>query len=103
MNQFSEIIYNDFKKRDIPDYEYPFLECILSILNDEKFIKCLLSNFDFVLYLLERRDRPKEICQKKFDVIQKIIQNENIMIKNLFLEIFFRNLLYLVFCLFLIF
>ena len=79
MNQFSEIIYNDFKKRDIPDYEYPFLECILSILNDEKFIKCLLSNFDFVLYLLERRDRPKEICQKKFDVIQEIVKNENIM------------------------
>ena len=79
MEKFSEIIYNDFKKRDIPDYEYPFLECILSILNNDDFVKCLLSNFDFVLYLLERRDRPKEVCQKKYDVIQDIVKNENIM------------------------
>ena len=79
MEKFSEIIYNDFKKRDIPDYEYPFLECILSILNNDNFVKCLLSNFDFVLYLLERRDRSKEICQKKYDIIQEIVKNENIM------------------------
>ena len=52
-----EYLYNDFKKNDLPDYELCNLRLIYYIVSDDDNTKILLSNFDFVLYLLKRRRR----------------------------------------------
>ena len=42
----------------------------------EIMLKKLLSFFDFVLYILNRRLRPKEICDKKYKIIENITKSE---------------------------
>ena len=81
LNKFNELLYSDFKKRDLPDYELAYLNCIYSMLSSDLMLKSLLSNFDFVLYLLERREKPKEVCVAKFSINEEIIKHNEIMEK----------------------
>ena len=81
LNKFNELLYSDFKKRDLPDYELAYLNCIYSMLSSDLMLKSLLSNFDFVLYLLERREKPKEVCVAKFNINEEIIKHNEIMEK----------------------
>lgn len=78
--KFVEYLYNHFKKNDLPDYELSFLKLIFNIVSDNDNTKVLLSNFDFVLYLLKRRkERPHEVCEMKFNVIRRINNKKEIM------------------------
>ena len=78
--KFVEYLYNHFKKNDLPDYELSFLKLIFHIVSDNDNTKVLLSNFDFVLYLLKRRsERPHEVCEMKFNVIRRINNKKEIM------------------------
>ena len=81
LNKFNELLYSDFKKRDLPDYELAYLNCIYSMLSSDLMLKSLLSNFDFVLYLLERREKPKEVCVAKYLINEEIIKHNEIMEK----------------------
>jgi hypothetical protein len=45
-------------------------------LTYETVMKKIVSFFDLLLYLLNRRTRPEEICEKKFQIIQKIHESE---------------------------
>ena len=81
LNKFNELLYSDFKKRDLPDYELAYLTCIKSMLSSDSLLKSLLSNFDFVLYLLERREKPKEVCVAKYLINEEIIKHNEIMEK----------------------
>ena len=78
--KFVEYLYNHFKKNDLPDYELCFLRLIYYIVSDDDNTKILLSNFDFVLYLLKRRsEKPHEVCEMKFKVIKRINEKKNII------------------------
>ena len=78
--KFVEYLYNHFKKNDLPDYELCFLRLIYFIVSDDDNTKNLLSNFDFVLYLLKRRnEKPHEVCDMKYKVINRIKNNKKIM------------------------
>ena len=78
--KFVEYLYNHFKKNDLPDYELSFLRLIYYIISDNDNTKILLSNFDFVLYLLKRRkERPHEVCEMKYNVIKRINNKKDIM------------------------
>ena len=78
--KFMEYLYNDFKKNDLPDYELCYLRLIYYIVSDDDNTKILLSNFDFVLYLLKRRsEKPHEVCEMKFKVIKRINEKKNII------------------------
>ena len=78
--KFVEYLYNHFKKNDLPDYELSFLRLIYYIVSDNDNTKILLSNFDFVLYLLKRRkERPHEVCEMKYKVIKRINNKKDIM------------------------
>ena len=78
--KFVEYLYNHFKKNDLPDYELCFLRLIYYIISDSDNTKALLSNFDFVLYLLKRRsEKPHEVCDMKFKVINRIKNKKDIM------------------------
>ena len=80
--KFVEYLYNHFKKNDLPDYELCFLRLIYYIVSDSDNTKVLLSNFDFVLYLLKRRkEKPHEVCEMKFKVISRINKKKDIMVK----------------------
>lgn len=78
--KFVEYLYNHFKRNDLPDYELSFLKLMYYIISDNENTKVLLSNFDFVLYLLKRRkERPHEVCEMKFKVIRRINNKKDIM------------------------
>ena len=78
--KFVEYLYNHFKKNDLPDYELCFLRLMYYIVSDSDNTKILLSNFDFVLYLLKRRnEKPHEVCEMKFKVIKRINNKKEIM------------------------
>ena len=78
--KFVEYLYNHFKKNDLPDYELCFLRLMYYIVSDSDNTKILLSNFDFVLYLLKRRnEKPHEVCEMKFKVIRRINNKKEIM------------------------
>jgi len=47
----------------------------LGILSYKPALKIAHSNLDFALYLLNRRNRPQEICEKKFKIIELIHKN----------------------------
>jgi hypothetical protein len=80
MAKFVEYLYNHFKKNDLPDYESCFLKFIYYIVSDDDNTKILLSNFDFVIYLLKRRkERPPEVCNMKFKVIKRINNKKQII------------------------
>lgn len=72
------IMYNDFKKHDLPEFEFTFLKCIASVVTNPKITKILLNNYDFVLYLLNRRQKPNEVCLAKFNIIEAITKNKEI-------------------------
>ncbi len=77
---FVEYIYDHLKRNDLPDYELSFLRLIFYIVSDNDNTKILLSNFDFVLYLLKRRnERPHEVCEMKYKVIKRINNKKDIM------------------------
>lgn len=76
---FVEGMYNDFKKYDLPDYEIMFLECIHSMILNQKICKIVLSNFEFVLYLLNRREKPKEVLDKKYKIIDDIVKKTDLV------------------------
>ena len=79
-SKFVEYLYNHFKKNDLPDYELCFLRLMYYIVSDSDNTKILLSNFDFVLYLLKRRnEKPHEVCEMKFKVIKRINNKKEIM------------------------
>jgi hypothetical protein len=78
--KFVEYLYDHLKRNDLPDYELSFLRLIFYIVSDNDNTKILLSNFDFVLYLLKRRkERPHEVCEMKYNVIKRIKNNKDIM------------------------
>ena len=78
--KFVEYLYEHFKKNDLPDYELCFLRLIYYIVSNDDNTKILLSNFDFVLYLLKRRkERPHEVCDMKFKVIKRINNKKEII------------------------
>ena len=77
--KFIDLLYTHFKKNDLPDYELSFLKLIYYIISDTDNTKILLSNFDFVLYLLQRREKPHEVCELKFKVIGRINNKKEIM------------------------
>ena len=78
--KFVVYLYNHFKKNDLPDYELCFLRLMYYIVSDSDNTKILLSNFDFVLYLLKRRnEKPHEVCEMKFKVIRRINNKKEIM------------------------
>ena len=78
--KFVEYLYYHFKKNDLPDYELCLLRLIYYIVSDSNNTKVLLSNFDFVLYLLKRRnEKPHEVCDMKYKVIQRINNKKDIM------------------------
>ena len=78
--KFFEYLYEHFKKNDLPDYELCFLRLIYYIVSDDDNTKSLLSNFDFVIYLLKRRkDRPPEVCEAKYKVIKRINNKKQII------------------------
>ena len=78
--KFVEYLYEHFKKNDLPDYELCLLRLIYYIVSDDDNTKILLSNFDFVLYLLKRRkERPPEVCEMKFKVIKRINDKKQII------------------------
>ena len=80
--KFVEYLYNHFKKNDLPDYELSFLRLIYYIVSDSDNTKVLLSNFDFVLYLLKRRkEKTHEVCEMKFKVISRINKKKDIMVQ----------------------
>ncbi len=80
MAKFVEYLYNHFKKNDLPDYELCLLKLIYYIISDDDNTRILLSNFDFVLYLLKRRkERPHEVCDMKFKVIKRINNKKQIV------------------------
>ena len=79
-DKFVEYLYEHFKKNDLPDYELCFLRLIYYIVSDDDNTKVLLSNFDFVIYLLKRRkEKPHEVCEMKFNVIKRINDKKNII------------------------
>ena len=78
--KFVEYLYNHFKKNDLPDYELCFLRLMYYIVSDNDNTKVLLSNYDFVLYLLKRRnEKPHEVCEMKYKVIKRINNKKDIM------------------------
>ena len=78
--KFVEYLYEHFKKNDLPDYELCLLRLIYYIVSDSNNTKVLLSNFDFVLYLLKRRnEKPHEVCDRKYKVIKRINNKKDIM------------------------
>jgi len=78
--KFVEYLYEHFKKNDLPDYEACLLRLIYYIVSDDDNTKSLLSNFDFVIYLLKRRkDRPPEVCEAKYKVIKRINNKKQII------------------------
>jgi hypothetical protein len=60
----------------------------LGILSYQPLLKIALLNLDFVLYMLNRRIRPQEICETKFKIIELIhknsLGNEILMEKNIY-------------------
>jgi hypothetical protein len=80
---FVDKIYKDLKTHDFEDYEARFLETVLSksfylfldMISYEQIIKKIAMNFDFMLYLLNRRLRSQEICLLKFKIIEGISKN----------------------------
>ena len=69
---------NDFKKHDLPEYEYMFLLYVRVMISNPKMSKIVLSHFEFVLYLLNRRDKPKEVCEVKFNIINDVVTKSNL-------------------------
>ena len=77
---FVEYLYDHLKRNDLPDYELSFLKLIFYIVSDNDNTKILLSNYDFVIYLLKRRkERPHEVCEMKYNVIKRIKNKKDIM------------------------
>ena len=78
--KFVEYLYEHFKKNDLPDYELCLLKLIYYIVSDSNNTKVLLSNYDFILYLLTRRnEKPHEVCDMKYKVIRRINNKKDIM------------------------
>lgn len=75
LSKFTNKLYQDFKKHDLPDYEEQFLSCLMSFTSNTKTLKALLSNFDFVLYLLNRREKPQNVLLIKFNLIEGITKS----------------------------
>ena len=56
------------------------MKFIYYIVSDDDNTKILLSNYDFVIYLLKRRkERPPEVCNMKFKVIKRINNKKEII------------------------
>lgn len=79
---FVEKLYKDFRTHDYEEYESIFLDTfssilyfILGLISHDTLIKKVTTNFDLMLYLLNRRTRPQEILEKKFKVLEKIFKS----------------------------
>ena len=65
----------DFKKHDYEEFEEAFLSfCIVFSTREES--AEMLSEYNFILYLLNRRNRPSTICQKKYDVVGHLTKSK---------------------------
>lgn len=42
----------------------------------EPMLKKVVAHFDFILYLLNRRTRPEDICLAKFEIIKYISKSD---------------------------
>lgn len=80
---FTDKLFKDFKTHDFIEYETKFLEALLSIykfnigmISYEPLLKRLIANFEFMLYLLNRRTRPQEICLLKYNIVEKMLKTE---------------------------
>jgi hypothetical protein len=76
---FVDKLYKDFKIHDFEEYEESFLQTLLSkfmiilgLISYEPFVKRMVANFDFMLYILNRRLRSQEICLLKFKIIEEL-------------------------------
>jgi hypothetical protein len=48
----------------------------IDMITYEPILKRLIANLDFMLYLLNRRTRPQDICLLKFKIVEKMAKNE---------------------------
>jgi hypothetical protein len=80
-------LYKDFRTHDYEGYEQHFLDCVLSVLSYQPILRIAFSHLDYILYILNRRNKPQDICDKKFQIVQflhkNIFGNEDIVEKNL--------------------
>ena len=72
---FVDRLYKDFKTHDFDEFELQFLDTVLNIITFEPLLKKVINNFDFLLYLLNRRLKPQEICLKKFYIIDYLYKS----------------------------
>lgn len=75
LTEFANKLYQDFKKHDLPEYEEQYLNCLMSFTSNTKTLKALLSDFDFVLYLLNRREKPQNVLLCKLNLIEAITKS----------------------------
>lgn len=73
---FIQNIYSDFQTHDFEEYELIFLNCLESMFSINELLYPMLCNFELVLYLLNKRDKEKSICEKKFSIIKQISENK---------------------------
>jgi hypothetical protein len=85
---FFDKLYKDFRTHDFEEYELHFLNCALNILSYQPNLKIALSHLDFILYILNRRNKPQDICDKKFQIIEFLHKNsfghEDMIEKNIY-------------------
>ena len=79
ISDFVDGLYNDFKRFDLPDYEVCFLQCVHCMILNKKLSQLVLSNFELVLYLLNRREKPKEVCMEKYNLIKDIVNKSDLI------------------------
>lgn len=83
---FIERLYKNFRVHDFEDYEAHFLDMIyckifnfilfkLAFVSCEILLKVILSHFDFVMYLVNRRERHETICLRKYGIIERIVKS----------------------------
>jgi len=72
---FFNKLYKDFRTHDFEEYEQHFLDCIFSVISFQPILRIALSHLDYILYILNRRNKPQDICEKKFQVIEYMHKN----------------------------
>lgn len=74
--KFVQILYKDFQQHDFEEYEIIFLNLISSILLIDEYFYQVLSFFDLILYLLNKRVRESEVCEKKYSIVCQIYNSD---------------------------
>ena len=66
---FVDRLYKDFKTHDFDEFELQFLDTVLNMITFEPLLKKVINNFDFLLYLLNRRLKPQR------NLLEKVLYN----------------------------